>query len=309
MQEIIKALPRVDLKHELNKIKFVRDTNNTNNQIYSFNHHDSPALMQEIGRLRELTFRNAGGGTGKSTDVDEFDTAEIPYEQLIVWDPDKEEILGGYRYLLCKNAAQDENGNIVTATSRLFHYSDNFKNNYLPKLIELGRSFVQPVYQSTKAGRKSLFALDNLWDGLGTLVVDYPEMNYFFGKVTMYKHFNLEARNMILFFMNKHFKDTEKLLWLKDPLDLEIDKEKIENIFIGKDYKENHKILSQKVRDLGENVPPLINIYMNLSPSMKTFGTSLNPYFGDVEETAIMITISDIYPKKSERHMDTYLRR
>lgn len=307
MQEIIKALPKTDLKRELNKIKFVRDTNNMNNRIYSFNHHDSPALMQEIGRLRELTFRNAGGGTGKSADVDEYDTAEIPYEQFFVWDPEKEEILGGYRYLLCKNADHDENGKIITATSRLFHFSDNFKENYLPFLIELGRSFVQPVYQSTKAGRKALFALDNLWDGLGALIVENPEVNYFFGKVTMFRHFNRDARNMILYFMKKHFKDQEKLLWLKDPLALEIDEEKLEKIFTGKDYKENHKILSQKVRESGEIVPPLINAYMNLSPSMKTFGTSLNPYFGEVEETAIMITISDIYQDKKERHINTYV--
>ena len=174
-------------------------------------------------------------------------------------------------------------------------------------LIELGRSFVQPIYQSTKAGRKALFALDNLWDGLGALVVENPEVNYFFGKVTMYRHFNRDARNMILYFMNKHFSDTDKLLWLKDPLELEMDEAKMENIFTGKDYKENHKILSQKVRELGETVPPLINAYMNLSPTMKTFGTSLNPYFGGVEETAIMVTISDVYEEKKERHVNTYI--
>jgi len=309
MQEIIKPISKAGIKHELKKVNFVRETNNANNQIYSFSYHDSPVLMNEIGRLRELTFRIAGGGTGKSADIDEYDTAESPYYQLVVWDPEEEEFLGGYRYLLCKNAEYDEHGNIITAVSRLFNYSDNFKKNYLPALIELGRSFVQPVYQSTKVGRKALFALDNLWDGLGALVVDNPEVNYFFGKVTMYQHFNKEARNLILYFMNKHFKDTEKLLWLKDPLHLEMDVEKMENIFASNDYKENQKILSQKVRELGENVPPLINAYMNLSPTMKTFGTSLNPYFGNVEETAIMVTISDVFPEKKKRHVDTYTPR
>ncbi len=304
MQEVIKALPKADLKRELKKAKFVRDTNNANNQIYSFNYHESPLLMQEIGRLRELTFRNAGGGTGKSADIDEFDMAEIPYEQLIVWDPEKKEILGGYRHLFCKHAKRNDNGDIITATSRLFHFSDNFKKNYLPYLVELGRSFVQPIYQSTKKGRKALFALDNLWDGLGTLVIKNPEVNYFFGKVTMYRHFNQKARNMILFFMKKHFRDKERLLWLKDPLKLKMDEEKMNSIFTGANYKENHKILSQKVRELDENVPPLINAYMNLSPTMKTFGTSLNPYFGGVEETAIMVTISDVYKDKKERHLN-----
>ncbi|NOZ48345.1 MAG: GNAT family N-acetyltransferase [Chlorobi bacterium] len=307
MQKIIKAFSKADIKRELKKAKFIRQTNNANNQIYFFNYHDSALLVEEVGRLRELTFRNAGGGTGKSIDVDEYDTAKTPYEQLIVWDPEEEEILGGYRFLLCKNAEKDENGDIITATSRLFNFSDNFKHNYLPVLIELGRSFVQPVYQSTKVGRKALFALDNLWDGLGALVVENPEVNYFFGKVTMYPHYNRDARNMILYFMNKHFKDNDNLLSLKNPLKIDVDIKKMETIFTGKDYLENQKILSQKVREFGENVPPLINAYINLSPTMKTFGTSLNPYFGNVEETAIMVTISDVFEQKKERHVNSYI--
>lgn len=98
------------------------------------------------------------------------------------------------------------------ATTELFRFSEAFKKQYLTKMIELGRSFVQPLYQSTKMGRKSLFALDNLWDGLGALTVENPGMEYFFGKVTMYTSFNIEARDMILFFMRKYFKDTERLV-------------------------------------------------------------------------------------------------
>jgi Acetyltransferase (GNAT) domain len=308
MENIINPIDKKLLLKELTQEKFVRCTNYGENYLFSITHHDSPNLMMEIGRLRELAFRAAGGGTGKNADIDEFDTAEIPYHQLIVWDPADQEILGGYRYILTKEAPKDKNGMPLLATSQLFNYSEEFKKDYLPYLIELGRSFVQPSYQSSKSSRKGIFALDNLWDGLGALVANNADVKYFFGKVTMYPHFNVEARNILLYFLERFFPDKTKLITLINPLDTKIDYKKYDGIFIGNDYKENYKILNTKVRELGENIPPLINSYMNLSPTMKTFGTSLNPYFGDVEETAIMLTIPDIYDSKIERYVGTYLQ-
>jgi hypothetical protein len=264
--------------------------------------------MHEIGRLREITFRDAGGGTGKEIDIDNFDTAEIPYKQLIVWDPDAREILGGYRYILCGEAPRDKTGNVLLATSRLFEFSPKFMKEYLPHSLELGRSFVQPAYQSSKAGAKALFALDNLWDGLGALTVDHPEIKYFFGKITMYSHFHSKARNLIQYFFIKYFRDKEKLVYPKFPVEFDIDYDAMEKLFVGNDYKEDYKILTQNVRFFGENVPPLINAYMNLSPSMKTFGTVNNEKFGNVLETGIIVTINDIYEIKVDRHIETYIR-
>jgi hypothetical protein len=308
MKPIIHEIPRKDLEKELTGDKFIRMTNKADNELYIITAHDSPNLMQEIGRLRELTFRAAGGGTGKSVDIDDFDTMEDPYKQLIVWDPDKEEILGGYRFHLCEQ--EDGQGGdfrrIKLATEELFNFSDKFRKEYLPGVIELGRSFVQPAYQSTSLYSKGLYALDNLWDGLGTLVIDYPTKEFFFGKVTMYPNYNERARNLILFFLEKHFPDTENLVTPKHPLRINMDREEIAGIFTGRDYLEDYKILSQTVRAFGENIPPLINAYMSLSPSMRTFGTVINPAFGDVEETAIMITISDVYKQKVERHIASY---
>lgn len=306
MEKIIEAVDTQLLEQELTKEKFVRKTNFGNNEIYIFSHHDSPNLMDEIGRLREITFRAAGGGTGKSKDIDSYDLADKPYKQLIVWSPEEKEILGGYRFIVCSDAPKDENGNPVLATSRLFHYSDDFTQNYLPYLIELGRSFVVPSQQATQGARRGLFTLDGLWDGLGALVVDNPEVKYFFGKVTMYTHYNVEARNTLLYFMNHYFGNNESLIRLINPLDLDINEEEISKLFSGNSYDEDYKILSKRVRELGENIPPLINAYMNLSPTMKVFGTSINPYFGGVEETGILININDIYKSKSERHVETY---
>lgn len=306
MKEVIPPIDRKLIEKELTKERFLRDSNNAGNELYVVTHHDSPNTMQEIGRLRELTFRAAGGGTGKEVDIDNYDTIDNPYRQLIVWDPQEKEILGGYRYHLGGEMSKDENGKVQIATAKLFKFSDKFMNDYLPYTVELGRSFVQPAYQSTAKGKKSLYALDNLWDGLGAIWINNPDYKYFFGKVTMYTSFEPEARNLILYYIQKHFGDKEELITAYNPLDTKMDREKMASILTSDDPQDDMKILSQEVRARGENIPPLINAYINLSPSLKTFGTILNEHFGDVEETAIMITNSDMYPAKIERHIKSY---
>jgi len=309
MEKIIPPVPVKLIEAELIRDKYIRNTNNADNILYVVTHHDSPNIMREIGRLRELTFRIAGGGTGKSIDIDSYDTSEVAYKQLIVWDPSAKEILGGYRYHICDETNIYKDGVIQLATAQLFDFSEKFKKDYMPHTIELGRSFVQPKYQSTANMRKALYALDNLWDGLGAIIIDNPDKRYFFGKVTMYRNYNQRARNLLLYFLEKHFPDTENLVTPKIPLETFMDKEEMKVTFTGSAYMEDYKILSQKVRAFGEKIPPLINAYMSLSPSLKTFGTVLNPYFGNVEETAIMITINDLYKKKVERHVSSYLHK
>jgi hypothetical protein len=298
MEAVIPPINRKAIIQELTAEKFVRYTHNGGNKLYVVTAHDSPNIMLEIGRLREISFRAAGGGTGKSVDIDEFDTNEVhPYKQLIVWDPKAKEILGGYRYLYAGNVTIHE-----LATSEIFSFSETFFNKYLPRTIELGRSFVQPNYQSTQLKSKGLYALDNLWDGLGALVLRYPEVNYFFGKVTMYVSYNVEARNILLYFLRKHFADHDNLVTPMHPLQTNTDEEHMKNLFVGTNYKEDYVILQREVRALGENIPPLINSYMKVSPSMRVFGTAINPFFGDVEETGILIKINDIYAEKIERY-------
>jgi len=307
MKDIIPPVPLEALMDELNQDKFIRKTNKAGNKIYIISANDAPNTMREIGRLRELSFRNAGGGTGLECDLDEYDRGVDSYRQLIVWDPDEKAILGGYRFYICDPNKCIKDGRIRLATAKLFDFSDRFIKDYLPHMIELGRSFVQPKYQSTALRRKGIYALDNLWDGLGTLCLDYPDKKYMFGKVTMYLHYHQMARDMILFFLNKHFPDDEGLVTPKDPLKMATDRAKLTAILTGQNYEEDYKILSKEVRACGENIPPLINAYMNLSPSMKTFGTVLNRTFGDVEETGIMININDLYKAKVERHVMNYV--
>ncbi len=308
MKEIIPPVPRELIEAELTAERFQRKTNKADNEIYILTYHDSPNIMREIGRLRELTFRAAGGGVGEEVDIDHYDiTDNHPYKQLIVWDPSRREILGGYRFIHCAGLPRDEKGEVPLATSHLFHFSDVFIDNYLPYVIELGRSFVQPDYQSSKAGAKALFALDNLWDGLGALMIDYPDIKYYFGKVTMYTQYNQSARDLILHFFAKHFPDPNVLVRPKNPMPFSTDSARLAELFSGKNYDEDYKILSSEVRKLGENIPPLINAYMSLTPSMRTFGTVISDEFGDVEETGILLDIDDMYDAKIDRHVSTYL--
>ena len=265
--------------------------------------------MREIGRLREITFRMAGGGTGKELDWDEYDTCENCYKQLIVWNPESEEIIGGYRYLMGDEWTYDENGQPELATSHLFKFSEKFIKEYAPYTIELGRSFVTPEYQSSKMGAKSLFALDNLWDGLGALTVINPKMKYYFGKMTMYPSYIRFGRDLILYFLKKHFDDKEGLIYPMKPLELETPEEELAQVFCGRDFKEDYRILNGGIRALGFNIPPLVNAYMNLSPTMKLFGTAINYGFGDVEETGILIAVDEILESKRVRHIESFVKQ
>ena len=299
---IILPVDRDLLKGELTEKRFLRKARKGNNEIYIVNHHNSPHLMREIGRLRELSFRSAGGGTGEEIDIDEFDTIEKCYEQLIVWSPEEEEIVGGYRFIHCSVALNDHQEPRLS-TAHYFHFDDRFIQKYLPKTVELGRSWVQPKFQPNIDPRKGIYALDNLWDGLGAIASTYDNTEYYFGKVTMYPSYNTEARDFLLYFLHYYFPDKENLMKTKYPLTQSYDSEVFSALLEGLDFKHGYRVLKKFVRERGERVPPLINLYMQLSPTMKTFGTAVNPDFGGVEETGILITLNDIYQDKRERYI------
>lgn len=303
MQNIIEPIDKELLKQELSKDKFIRHTRKGDNEIYIVDNFNAPNVLLEIGRLREVTFRASGGGTGQSIDLDEFDTSDHCYKQLILWSPEDGEIIGGYRFIKCKDAI-DENGNIHLSTMHYFDFSDRFVEEFLPYTIELGRSWVQPNFQPSVNPRKGLFALDNIWDGLGALVKFNPEIKYFFGKVTMYPNYNTDCRDFLLHFMHHYFPDNENLMKPFHPLIQNYDRSYVESQLKGLDFKDGFKVLNGHVRDRGEFIPPLVNIYMNLSPTMRTFGTAVNPDFGNVEETGILVTIADIFSDKKDRHID-----
>ena len=307
MEDIIAPIDKEILKSELTQERRLRFTNKSHNEIYVVTAHNAPNVMKEVGRLREIAFRAAGGGTGKSMDIDEYDIMLNPYKQLIVWNPEAEEILGGYRYLFGDEVEYDDHGKPVLATAHMFDFSEKFMKEYLPYTVELGRSFVTLEYQSSRAGSKGLFALDNLWDGLGALTVINPNMKYYFGKMTMYPSYHRQGRDMILYFLNKHFHDADELITPIRPLELETDPSLLEKIFCCDSFKDDYRILNTEVRKLGYNIPPLVNAYMSLSPTMRMFGTAINYGFGDVEETGILIAVDEILEQKRIRHIESFV--
>lgn len=305
-QPIIDPIPTEELLAELTPDRLLRPTNKGHNLIYVVDAHTAPAVMREIGRLREISFRQAGGGTGKDCDIDEYDLMTPPCRQLIVWDPESQQILGGYRYITGADIRFLPDGRPRIATSHMFSFSHEFLEAYLPYTIELGRSFVRPEYQSSKAGAKALYALDNLWDGLGALTVVHPEIRYLFGKVTMYPSYNRECRDLILYFLHRHFPDSDNLVRPIRPLPLDIDEEAMQTLFCGSGFADDYRILNRAIRAHGFNIPPLVNAYMSLSPTMRMFGTAINDEFGFVEESGIFFAISEIFEEKKRRHIGTF---
>lgn len=294
------------LEKELTPERFLRTTNKAGNEIYIFSAEEAPNCMKEIGRLREEAFRHYGGGTGKEVDIDEFDTMPGGYKQLIVWDPLNRAILGGYRFIYGEKVGFASNGKPLLATAEMFNFSETFIRKYLPHTVELGRSFVSLQYQSTRMGSKAIFVLDNLWDGIGALTVINPESLYFYGKVTMYKDYDRRARNLIQYFLSKHFADPENLVTPISPLPIEINPED-EKLFSSPDFRTNYKTLNREVRKLGINIPPLVSAYISLSPEMRIFGTAINESFGNVEETGIFIAVGSILEEKKQRHIESFI--
>ena len=305
MEEVIAPISRNLLKAELTPSKLLRHTNRGGNELYIVDAHNAPHVMLEIGRLREIAFRAGGGGTGLSADIDEFDTMETPYKQLVVWNPDAEEIIGGYRYLHGADVKFDDKGQPILATSHMFHFSEKFIHNYLPHTLELGRSFVAVEYQASRKDTKGLFALDNLFDGLAALTVVLDDAEYFFGKMTMYPSYDRLARDMILYFLNKHFPDRDGLVTPVTPLVIETDRDELAALFCKDNFKEDYRILKHK---FGLAIPPMVNAYMGLSPTMKIFGTAVNYDFGNVEETGLLIAVDELQDDKRMRYIESFAR-
>ena len=311
MEPVIEPVSREALMAELTPQTLLRTTNRAANELYVVG-PEAVNVIREIGRLREIAFRAGGGGTGKELDIDEFDTdPAFGYKQLVLWDPEARELIGGYRFCLCDQALFNREGQPVLTSSHMFHFSKKFIKQYLPYTLELGRSFVSVDYQSSKAGSKSLYALDNLFDGIGALGVLYKKrIKYFFGKATIYREYPTEVREMIMCFLRHYFGKGHRLLKIRQEVKVEKSaRRRYYKLFKGLDFKEGYRILKAEVQKQGVSIPPLVNTYMNLSPTMIYFGTGINDEFGDVYDSGILITFMEMYPEKRQRHSDSFLKQ
>lgn len=310
MEKIISPVSKHLIKEELTNERFVGFTNFENNEIYIFTAHECPHTMQEIGRLREIAYRDSGGGSGKSVDIDKFDTDTVPYKQIIVWNPKEKEIIGGYRFFKLKNAKKDKSGKYRLFTTDMFAMTDKFIKEYLPYTMELGKSFIQPDYQQSTNERKGMFSLDNLWDGLGALMVDNPDVKHLYGRVNIYLQMDELARDIIFYFLDIYFGDKEKLIYPYEERKIKTNISELKKHFTLNGFEKDFSNLNQAVRERNENIPPLIKAYMSLSPSMKVFGAAIdNTFGGNTEGIGIMLKVEDIYPSKIKRHIDSYKKQ
>ena len=309
MEKIIDPVSVELLKAELTPEKKLCDTNKAGNEIYVVDGIDSPNVLLEIGRLREVAFRDSGGGTGLSVDLDEFDTTtDRPYKQIIIWDPEASAIIGGYRFILGPDVKMQEDGQPHITSSHMFRYSDRFIRDYLPHTMELGRSFVTPEYQSSKAGAKAIFALDNLWDGIAAVILQHPNIMYLLGKMTIYPTYDKSCRELIEHFLWKHFPDPDELARPKQPVDVEVDGRLLNLILKDDDFKSDYRNLKEAIRKLGSGIPPLVNSYMNTSPTLRMLGTGVNDEFFDAYDTGILVCYDEMYAEKRDRHREPYFR-
>ena len=302
MKPVIPAVETSLLQSELEG-HLLRPSNKADNLIYDITAHECPNVMREIARLREISYRDGGGATGQEMDIDEMDTMAEPYHQLIVWDPEHKQIIGGYRYLF-GHEAEIRNGQPFITSAHLFHYSERFIRDYLPNTIEFGRAFVQPMYQKREMGVKALFALDNIWDGIGAVMHTHPEIRWMIGKVTIYPDYNATARELIYAYLNRYHKGEEGLFAPFQPFI----SESLGNCpFEGVDKKENYHILQHAVREQGTVIPPMFSAYLNLTNDLQFFGNAINDELANVYETGIMVDLETVYQEKKERYIAPYI--
>ena len=295
MQDIIKPIDKNFLIGELSKHGPVKVTKRLEDELYIVSATDCPYVMLELGRLREVTFRAAQGGTGKEVDIDEYDYL---FKHLVLWSSQNQEIKGSYR--LARMIDLKDGPIIHSPTAKLFDYSKKFIREYLPTTIELGRSFIRPEYQPKNGDKSGVFSLFNLFTGLEYILSDNPDIKYLFGKFTMYSNYDVRARNLLLNFLRHKFPDPERLVRPKKDFRLSYAKANLvylQSIISQHSFDDQTKILENYLSQYGEFLQPLVKIYMSLSPTMKSFRTAYHKDFGNTYETGILIYVPDIHPE------------
>ena len=305
---LIEPVSRKLLCEELTTDRLVRPTRIGSNEVYIFNGVSAPNLMQEVGRLRELTFRDAGVGFGTAVDIDHYDTDVFPCRQLIVWNPIDQEIIGGYRFNIFHQFKGNKLKDIPLAIKSLYNISDTFTTKYIPYVAELTRAFIQPKYQPKYTGYKAAFSLDNIWDGLGALVIKYPFLRYFFGRLTFFPNYDPTVRDLIFYFFAKHLQGDQKLIQAKEPFDSPTPITELEEIIHGQSLEEDYKKLNQAAKNHGIVIPPLVKSYFNVSGTLKVFEPVFDSQIFSSYAAAIMVTIADVYPAFIKRYLTPYKR-
>ncbi|WP_305858013.1 lysophospholipid acyltransferase family protein [Balneatrix alpica] len=261
-------------------------------KIYLYDYQPDSPVMKEIGRLRELAFRQVGEGTGQKLDLDSFDHY---YRHLVLWDEEDLEIAGAYR--LAEVSKLLESGQPLYS-AQLFRYRPDMQP-YFEQGVELGRSFVQPKYW----GKRSL---DYLWQGLGAYLRHHPQVRYLFGPVSISQAYPLMARQLLVRFYQVYFADPEYLAQAKVPFVGKVEDEVwLQQLFSGNNYAEDFIELKERLSHLGVTVPTLYKQYTEVCEpgGVRFLDFGVDPDFGYCIDGLVLVDLSRLTAKKRRRYL------
>ena len=262
-------------------------------QILLFDGRADSAVLRELGRLREIAFRQIGEGTGKRRDVDAYDSY---YRHIVLWDDAELQIVGAYRIAEAAKVIA-ERGEQGLYTHCLFSYGEALRERF-GEALELGRSFVQPRYQG-------MSALDYLWLGVGAYLVKHPELRYLFGAVSMSAAYPEAARRMVAYFYRRHH-GAEGMATPRRPLIFApAECERLASLFPGRDYQADWRKLKDELAAMGVSVPVLYRQYTELcEPGGTRFlGCSVDPAFGNCVDALVLVDLHALKSAKRSRYL------
>lgn len=296
-KNIIHPIPRKFIKRELLNSELIGETSN-GKKLFVCEFHNAPNTINEIARLREITFRKVGEGTGKKLDIDRFDKI---YKHIIIWDENDLEIVGSYRIGLGSEIMK-EIGIKGFYTSTLFEFAEDFKDKYIEKSLELGRSFIQKKYWRSNV-------LHYLWQGIGAFLYKNPDITHLFGGVSISKNYSQFALELIVFYHTKWFGDLNGKIKAKK--EFKISEKSLayyNEEFNGENSTEDYRILKNLLKPLGYSVPILYKQYVDLCEhdGVKFFGFGIDESFGMCVDGFIQIDVSKIKKEKRERYIEIH---
>jgi len=252
-RNVIHPVDPKKIKKQLLNAKILIDVNGKKKVYLLQGDKIFPDVIKEIARLREITFRKVGEGSGLKLDTDLYDTY---YDHLVLWDEEALEIIGAYRLGLGDDILQ-KFGPRGFYSSTLFNFSQQF-NYHLPYSIELGRSFIQAKYWNSTA-------LDTLWMGIGKFLADHPKIQFLFGPVSLSNAIPQDAKELIVFFYRKWYGGSNNLVTAKSRFRISEQREKtLSELFSSNDYREEIKLIKQNLRFYGVSIPALYKQYTEL---------------------------------------------
>jgi putative hemolysin len=281
------------LRQELATAQRLGDTRD-GKAIYLCRMADAPCVMREIGRLRELTFRTVGEGCGQPRDIDRFDEH---YEQLVLWDEGEMEIVGAYR-LADAGRVLRERGLSGLYSSTLFHYGPRCRG-MLRQGLELGRSFVQPKYQTRHS-------LDYLWYGIGAYLKRNPQLRYLFGPASISRYYGSDATARLVYYYGSHFGDTALDVSPRTPFLIPAGtRAALQAEFSGIDAEEDLKSLRQSLAEAGLPIPTLYKHYAQATEPGGVVFTAFNidHDFGDCVDSFVIADLHKLTPRKRQRYL------